>query len=179
MSFIKVSGFISSTIICQINTLDGDAIRSLYKYGPGQLWMRGQTNIKAAKGSSIAIIERFDANGQAPSQNHIFLQDPELRLREYLFDRSARKWVLGELALRNMCIHEQHPPHYIIYIGTFNPGVQPRGTPISAEVIQGGVDVDINVMWRDAHGRVASSSWSKLSGWDLQTGGSRRLDGRA
>ena len=50
-------------------------------------------------------------------------------------------------------------------IGDFNPGVQPRGTPISAEVIRGG-DVEINVMWRDADGRPASSSWSESSGWD-------------
>lgn len=64
-----------------------------------QSWVRGRTNLQAVKGSSIAIIERFNANGQAPSNNHFFLQDPELRLREYLYDRSAREWVLGEPAV--------------------------------------------------------------------------------
>jgi hypothetical protein len=46
--------------------------------------------------------------------------------------------------------------------------VQPRGTPITAEVTYGGgLGVDINVTWRDSQGRVASSGWSKSSGWDL------------
>jgi len=53
-----------------------------------------------------------------------------------------------------------------IILGDFNPGVQPHGTPISAEVVRGG-NVDLTVMWRDADGRAASSSWSKSSGWDL------------
>jgi len=51
-------------------------------------------------------------------------------------------------------------------LGFFNPGVQPRGTPITAELIHGG-GVDINVTWRDEAGRVASRSWCKSSGWDL------------
>jgi len=61
-------------------------------------------------------------------------------------------------------VHPKTGSHLIL--GGFNPGVQPRGTPITAEVVQGG-DVDINVTWRDARGRVASASWSKSSGWDL------------
>jgi len=63
--------------------------------------------------------------------------------------------------------------------GDFNPGVQPRGTFISAEVIHGG-DVDINVIWRDARGRAVTSSWSKSSGWDLPSpnGGKAHRDGR-
>jgi hypothetical protein len=56
--------------------------------------------------------------------------------------------------------------HRFVLLGDFDPGVQPRGTPISAEVVRGG-DVDITVMWRGADGRAASSSWSKSSGWDL------------
>jgi len=50
---------------------------------------------------------------------------------------------------------------------------------MTAEVVEGG-DVDINVTWRDARGRVASGSWSKSSGWDLpnQNGGREQLDGR-
>ena len=64
--------------------------------------------------------------------------------------------------------------------GDFNPGVQPQGTPITAEVVQGGV-VDINVTWRDTWGRVASSSWSKWSGWELPNpnGGRAPDDGRS
>ena len=63
--------------------------------------------------------------------------------------------------------------HHIVP-GDFNPGVQPCRTPINVESVRGGT-VDINVMWRDAHGRVVSSSWSKLSGWDMSNG---RADGR-
>jgi len=71
------------------------------------------------------------------------------------------KWVLGEQSFPIYPLTGTHPN-----LGSFNPGVQPRGTPITAEVIHG-KDVDINVTWRDSRGRVASSSWSKLSGWDL------------
>jgi hypothetical protein len=65
-----------------------------------------------------------------------------------------------------------------LILGGFNPGVQPRGTPITAEVVQGS-DVDINVTWRDALGRVASASWSESSGWDLpdSNGGRAPQDG--
>jgi hypothetical protein len=51
-------------------------------------------------------------------------------------------------------------------LGSFNPGVQPHGTPIYAEVVREG-GVELNVMWKDAHGRLVSSSWSKSLGWDL------------
>lgn len=63
--------------------------------------------------------------------------------------------------------------------GDFDPGVQPRGTPITAESVYGG-GVDINVLWRDSQGRVASGSWSKSSGWDLPkaSGAGAPLDGR-
>ena len=61
-------------------------------------------------------------------------------------------------------------------LGDFNPGVQPLGTPITAEVVHGG-DVNINVIWRDARGHAVTSSWSKSSGWDLPN--SNRLGGRA
>jgi hypothetical protein len=65
-----------------------------------------------------------------------------------------------------------------LVLGDFNPGVQPRGTPISAELVRGG-NVDITVIWRDASGRVVSSSWSQSSGWDLPNppnDGNRLLD---
>ena len=63
--------------------------------------------------------------------------------------------------------------------GDFYTGVQPRGTPITAEVVHGG-SVDINVTWSDEEGRVASRSWSKSSGWDLPNtnGGRATLDGQ-
>ena len=66
-----------------------------------------------------------------------------------------------------------------LILGGFNLGVRPQGTPITAEVVQGG-DVDINVTWRDAHGCVASASWSKSLGWDLPDPNGARvpLDGR-
>jgi NADPH-dependent 7-cyano-7-deazaguanine reductase QueF len=70
----------------------------------------------------------------------------------------------------NRCTHR--------ILGDFNPGVQPRGTPITAEVVDGG-DVNINVIWRDAQGRAVTSSWSKSLGWDSNRDGGRApLDGR-
>jgi len=78
-------------------------------------------------------------------------------------------------------IHKLYPrinPGANRIIGDFNPGVQPRGTPITAEVVHGG-GVDVNVTWRDEEGRVVSRSWSKASGWDLPNpNGGRLLDGR-
>ena len=64
-------------------------------------------------------------------------------------------------------------------LGDFNPGVQPRGTHITAEVVHGG-DVDITVSWRDKQGHIVSSSRSKTRGWDLPNRASERepLDGR-
>jgi len=48
---------------------------------------------KAVKGSSIAAVK-----GDAIEVHHsrIFYQDPELRLREYVFDYPAKGWVKGE-----------------------------------------------------------------------------------
>ena len=64
-------------------------------------------------------------------------------------------------------------------LGLFNTGVQPMGTPITAELVQGG-GVDINVTWRDEEGRVAGKGWCKSSGWDLPNANSARRpsDGR-
>ena len=63
--------------------------------------------------------------------------------------------------------------------GDFNPGVQPRGTPITAKVVHGGI-MDINVMWRDAQGCVIVGSWSRSSGWNLANpnDGKAHLDGQ-
>jgi len=122
--------------------LNDDLIRGLYQPDYTREWHEGGRYKKAVKGSSIAVVHWGDANG--PHHLSIFYQDPELRLREYLLDFCASRWVYGD----------------------FNPGVQPSGTPISAEVVRGG-NVDITVVWRDAYGRAASSSWSKSSGWNL------------
>jgi len=112
---------------------------------------------KAVKGSSIAAVYWAGANGQYHFS--IFYQDPKLRLRENSWDYSKNIWVSGD----------------------FNPGVQLRGTPIFAEAVHGG-DVQLNVMWRDAHGRAMSGSWSTLSGWDLSNrpiNGTEIIDGPA
>ena len=121
-----------------------------------------------SKGSSIAIVDWVNANGQRHLS--IFYQDPELRLRDCLHDFSANTWDFGEPVL------EMHIHHckYQIVLGDFDPGVQPHGTPISAEVVRKG-GVELNVMWRDAQGRVVSRSWSKSLGWDLPNGGNEPL----
>ena len=87
-------------------------------------------------------------------------------------------WVTGSSVSGFLNYVDRWTGTHLILDG-FNPGMQPRGTPITAEVVQGG-DVDINVIWRDAQGRVASSSWSKSSGWDLpdSDGGRAPEDGR-
>jgi len=73
------------------------------------------------------------------------------------------------------CVESRTNPHGIS--GGFDPGVQLRGTPITAEVVHGG-GVDINVMWRDPQGRAVTSSWSKSSGWDLPDSRMQCEDGR-
>ena len=62
-------------------------------------------------------------------------------------------------------------------LGDFNPGVQLRGTPITAEIVHGG-NVDINVVWRDVQGQVVSSSWSKTWGWVTSNRGEQLVDGQ-
>ena len=119
--------------------------------------------------SSIAIVLYFDATGQAIPR--LYYQDPELYLRERYYDHSMHEWVFGEQIFELTQTDGDH------ISGDFNPGVQPRGTSISAEVAG---DVDINVIWRDARGRAVTSSWSKSSGWDLPSpnGGMAPRDGR-
>jgi hypothetical protein len=63
-------------------------------------------------------------------------------------------------------------------LGDFNPGVQLRGTPITAEIVHSG-NVGINVMWRDVQGQVVSSSWSKTCGWVTSHHGEQLGDGMA
>lgn len=73
-----------------------------------------------------------------------------------------------------MSIGEESTHHIL---GSFNAGMQPHGTPITAEVVHGG-DVVVNVTWRNAQGRLMSSSWSKASGWDLPNGEVQSGDGK-
>ena len=146
----------------------------LHDYTGCRPWFKDNLPIaKAVKGSSIAVIQRPSTTGQVSC---IFYQDPELHLRERNYDElgSMDKWVLGEQHFQIYPLPGTHPN-----LGNFNPGVQPRGTPITAEAVDG-KDVDINVTWRDSRGRVASSSWSKSSGWDLLNmhDGETPLDGR-
>ena len=78
-------------------------------------------------------------------------------LREYLEYWWAGPW--NAFSSIHHCTHQT-------VLGKFNAGVQPHGTPISVEVVHEG-GVELNVIWRDARGRVVGSSWSKLLGWDL------------
>ncbi|KIM47266.1 hypothetical protein M413DRAFT_7801 [Hebeloma cylindrosporum] len=117
-----------------------DFIRMVSHSDSTKVWTDCPRIAKAAKNSSFAVVKC--PNTKLVSR--IYYQDPELHLRERHYDRFWDGWTLGH----------------------FDAGVQPRGTPITAEVVHGG-DVGINVIWRDALGRVASASWSKSSGWDV------------
>jgi len=136
-------------------------------------WNEALPFAKAVKGSSFAIIR--DPTNKRVSR--IYYQDPELHLRECCYHHlgTMGQWVFGEQVPKLCPSMSVHPSD----LGGFNPGVQRRGTPIMAEVVQDG-DVDINVTWRDARGCVASGSWSKSSGWHLPNpnGEIAPLDGR-
>ena len=59
--------------------------------------------------------------------------------------------------------------HYIA--GFLDSGIQPRGTPITAEKVYGN-ELLLNVTWRDEQGRIISASFSGLhSRWYLSNGG--------
>ena len=129
---------------------------------PKEQWQRSPKSVATAvKDSSIVALHWVDANGIRHFS--IFYQDPKLHLREYSWNRDTETWVLGEP------VFEIFPSINDTALGDFNPGIQSRGTPISAEVVHGG-DVEINVMWRDARGGTVSSSWSTSSGWDQAKG---------
>lgn len=52
--------------------------------------------------------------------------------------------------------------HYIA--GLLDSGIQPLGTPITAETVYGS-DIYLNVGWRDEQGRILSASLYALNGW--------------
>ena len=132
----------------------------VYQYGPVKPWKEAPLIVRALKDLNFAIIR--DPTDQQVSR--VYYQDHKLHLREFCYDvlGTSGTWDFGEQVPKLCLSVNGHPSH----LGDFNPGVQRRGTPITMEVVQDG-DVDINVMWRDARGRVASVSWSKSSGWDL------------
>jgi hypothetical protein len=145
----------------------------VYQYGPAKPWKEAPQIIRAVKGSSLAIIR--DPTDQRVFR--VYYQDHKLHLREFCYDVLGTRgtWDFGEQVSELYLSMNGRSSH----LGDFKPGVQRRGTPITAEVVQDG-DVDINVTWRDARGRVASASWSKSSGWDLPdpNSGREQLDGR-
>jgi hypothetical protein len=53
-------------------------------------------------------------------------------------------------------------------IGAFNPGSQPRGTPIIAEVSTIGYPA-IQIMWKNVNGRFVSSCCDEYSRWNTPT----------
>ena len=53
-------------------------------------------------------------------------------------------------------------------IGTFNPGAQPHGTPIVAEVTHIGYPA-IQVSWKNGSGRFVNSRCDQQSRWDTPT----------
>jgi len=154
-----------------------DIIRGLFQRVSKEPWQRSPKSVATAvKDSSIVAIHWVDAN--EIRHFSIFYQDPKLHLREHSWNPDTETWDLGELVFEillsiNDTFHNA--------LGDFNPGIQTRGTPISAEVVHGG-DVEINVLWRDARGHAVSSSWSSSSGWDRPKGpndGSQLLDAPA
>jgi len=150
-------------------------IRTVNQRGPTEPWKKALpiSVAKAVRGSNFSVIR--DPTNKLVSR--MYYQHPALHLKECYYNHLGTRgpWVFGEQVPQICLSMNRHPSH----LGDFDPGVQPRGTPITAEVVQDG-DVDINVIWRDARGRVASGSWSKSSGWDLPdpNGGREQLDGR-
>ena len=176
--FFKVSAVIPLWPFHQMIALWSDPndgfIRTVRQPDPTGEWRNDPAEVaRAVKGSNIAVI--MDDN--EPARYRVYYQDPELHLRERYFNHSNGQWILGEKNSRFMSIYERNERTHRV-LGDFNPGVQPRGTPITAEVVHGG-DVDINVTWRDARGHFAGDSWSRSSGWESSThGGGAPLDGR-
>ena len=68
------------------------------------------TDTMAVKGSSIAFTECSDANGLFHS--HIYYQDPELYLREIIYNGSTRQWIPGEHVLEIHFSVNGYPSHY-------------------------------------------------------------------
>jgi len=66
-----------------------------------------------------------------------------------------------------------------VIIGFFNPGPQPRGTPIIADVTDDPV-LQVNVLWKNARNLFATSTWGpgRNSSWSTGTP-SAEVDRRA
>ena len=68
-----------------------------------------------------------------------------------------------------------------VIIGVFNPGPQPSGTPIIADVTEDPA-LQINVLWKNSRNQFSASSWGpgKNSSWSTPSAESDRrafLDG--
>jgi len=132
-------------------------IQEICKPSVNDPWVKNASLAEAAESSKISVI------GWTNNGNHIrvYYQDPTLRLQERCYNNA--QWIKG----------------------TFNPGPQPRGTPIFAEVSHVGYS-EIQVLWKNANGRFVSSRCDKHSQWDTPTAeigdsngpDSSQLDGR-
>jgi len=61
----------------------------------GAIWRKVvTTNTKAVKGSGIAVAGFSDTNGLF--HHRIYYQDPELQLRELVYNVSTCQWLPGE-----------------------------------------------------------------------------------
>jgi len=116
-------------------------------------WVKGRTLAKATKGSSIAVTVYLHPKGEAV---HVYYQDLALHLREQVWSPIVCAWVAG----------------------TFDAGVQPHGTQISATTSDD--DTHIRLSWKGINGQIVSSKRSKLLGWgsSARDYGREQFDGR-
>lgn len=101
----------------------------VYKRGLTKAWEKALPVATVVKGSSFAIISQSDNNKLI---SRIYYQDPELRLKECCYDHlgTTDQWSLGEQSpIYAYSLARTHGTP-----GDFDPCVQPRGTPIAAEV---------------------------------------------
>jgi len=117
-----------------------NAIHELQKVSPTHSWIKGAVLPKAVQDSKISAIS-WSNNG--PSIR-VYYQDPTLRLKEHCYNGLKSSWSAGE----------------------FNPGKQPRGTPIIAEVTDDAA-FQINVLWKNVRNQFSTNSWGpgKNSSW--------------
>jgi len=143
--------------------------------GPTEKWQNDPAKIaRAVKSLSIAAVMLLWTTTDLLSIGCI------IKILSYISENVAATLLQtdGSVVSRtielHICLSMTRCTHRIL--GDFNPGVQPRGTPITAEVVHGG-DVSINVIWRDVQGRAVTSSWFKSLGGYLPNSNSD--DGRA
>lgn len=128
-----------------------NVIKELRKPSSTDSWTTGAKLPKAAKDSNISAISW---SGGGPSIR-VYYQDPDLRLKEHCYSEQRSSW----------------------YAGAFNPGIQPRGTPIISDVSEDPA-LQVNVLWKNARNQFSTSSWGpgRNSSWSTP---SAELDKRA